>query len=46
MKKKSSQSAFFKLRVLIGLFLFLTGVFLALMGVFSNAFAQGKSYQK
>src|SRR6266404_2308395 len=45
MKKKSaSQLAFFNLRVLIGLFLFLTGVFLALfgMGAFSSAFAQGK----
>ena len=48
MKKKSaSQSAFFKLRVLIGLFVFLTGVFLALfgMGAFSSAFAQGKGTQ-
>ena len=46
MKKKSaSQSAFFNLRVLIGLFVFLTGVFLALfgMGAFSSAFAQGKA---
>src|SRR6266404_1620102 len=45
MKKKSaSQLAFFNLRVLIGLFVFLTGVFLALfgMGAFSSAFAQGK----
>jgi len=45
MKRKSaSQSAFFNLRVLIGLFIFLTGVFLALfgMGAFSSAFAQGK----
>ena len=45
MKKKSaSQSAFFNLRVLIGLFVFLAGVFLALLGfgAFSNAFAQGK----
>src|SRR6266516_381720 len=34
MKKKStSQSAFFNLRVLIGLFVVLTGVFLALIGV-------------
>src|SRR4029434_9825919 len=34
MKKKStSQSAFFNLRVLIGLFTVLTGVFLALVGV-------------
>jgi hypothetical protein len=46
MKKKStSQSAFFNLRVLIGLFVFLAGVFLALLGsgAFSNVFAQGKS---
>src|SRR4029450_2472578 len=45
MKKKSaSQSAFFNLRVLIGLFVFLAGVFLALLGsgAFSNALAQGK----
>ena len=44
MKKESSQSAFFNLRLLIGLFVFLTGVALALfgMGVFSSAFAQGK----
>jgi hypothetical protein len=43
MKKKSaSQSAFFNLRVLIGLFLFLAGVFLALLGfgTFSNASGQ------
>ena len=43
MKKKStSQSAFFNLRVLIGLFVFLAGVFLALLGfgAFSNLFAQ------
>ena len=43
MKKKStSQSAFFNLRVLIGLFVFLAGVFLALLGfgTFSNALAQ------
>ena len=48
MKKKSaSQSAFFSLRVLIGLFVVLSGVFLALfgMGAFSNAFAQGKGTQ-
>ena len=33
MKKKSaSQSAFFNLRVLIGLFTILAGVFLALLG--------------
>src|SRR5438874_4060603 len=31
-KKKSSQSAFFNLRVLIGLFIVLAGVFLALLG--------------
>src|SRR5947208_8178003 len=45
MKKKSaSQSAFFNLRVLIGLFVVLAGVFLALfgMGAFSSALAQGK----
>ena len=43
MKKKSiSQSAFFKLRVLIAFFLCLTGVFMALFGfgTFSNLFAQ------
>jgi hypothetical protein len=43
MKKKSaSQSAFFNLRVLIGLFVFLAGVFLALVsfGTFSSVFAQ------
>ena len=46
MKKKSaSQSAFFNLRVLIGLFVFLAGVFLALLGsgAFSNLFAQPKA---
>jgi len=46
MKKTSaSQSAFFNLRVLIGLVVLLTGVFLALfgMGAFSSAFAQGKA---
>jgi hypothetical protein len=44
-KKSSSQSAFFNLRVLIGLFVFLAGVFLALLGsgAFSNLFAQPKS---
>src|SRR6266480_2686660 len=45
MKKKStSQSAFFNLRVLIGLFVFLAGVFMALLGfgAFSNVFAQTK----
>src|SRR5213082_803244 len=43
MKKKStSRSAFFNLRVLIGLFVFLTGVFLALLsvGFFPSAKAQ------
>src|SRR6266704_6477256 len=43
MKKKStSQSAFFNLRVLIGLFVVLAGVFLALLGsgVLSSATAQ------
>jgi hypothetical protein len=35
-KKSASQSAFFNLRVLVGLFLFLAGVFLALFG--SGAF--------
>src|SRR5919106_1614165 len=43
MKKKSaSQSAFFNLRVLIGLFMVMIGVFLALLGsgAFSNVFAQ------
>src|SRR5947208_10532150 len=45
MKKKStSQSGFFNLRVLIGLFVFLAGVFVALLGfgAFSNVFAQTK----
>jgi multisubunit Na+/H+ antiporter MnhC subunit len=32
-KKSSSQSAFFNLRVLIGLFVFLAGIFLALAGL-------------
>src|SRR6266487_3146057 len=43
-KKSASQSAFFSLRVLIGLFVFLAGVFLVLFGfgTFSNAFAQTK----
>ena len=42
MKKKSaSQSAFFNLRVLIGLFTVLAGVFLALLG-FGTAQAQQK----
>jgi len=41
MKKKSnSKSAFFNLRVLIGLFVVLAGVFLALFG--SGVFAQTK----
>ena len=43
MKKKSTSiSAFFNLRILIGLFLVLAGVFLALLGfgTFSNASAQ------
>ena len=46
MKKKStSQSAFFNLRVLIGLFIAVAGVFLALLGVgaFSSATAQGSN---
>src|SRR6266568_951075 len=42
MKKKStSQSAFFHLRILTGLFLVLAGVFLALMG-FSRLYAQSQ----
>ena len=48
MKKKStSQSAFFNLRVLIGLFVVLAGVFLALLGfgAFSNASAQANAAQ-
>jgi hypothetical protein len=48
MKKKSaSQSAFFNLRVLIGLFVFLAGVLLALLGfgTFSNASAQANATQ-
>src|SRR5205809_7548594 len=48
MKKKSaSQSAFFNLRILIGLFIVLAGVFLALLGfgAFSSVFAQGKGSQ-
>jgi hypothetical protein len=48
MKKKSaSQFAFFNLRVLIGLFVFLAGVFLALLGfgMFSNASAQPNATQ-
>src|ERR1043166_498528 len=46
MKKKSdSQSAFFNLRVLFGLFIALAGVFLALVGAgaFSRASAQDSS---
>src|SRR5947207_12923410 len=50
MKKKSaSRSAFFNLRVLIGLFVVLTGVFLALagLGTFSaSAFSPVKAQQK
>jgi FG-GAP-like repeat/FG-GAP repeat len=44
MKKSTSQSAFFNLRVLISLFVFLAGVFLTLLGfgTFSNASAQPK----
>jgi hypothetical protein len=43
-KKSSSQSAFFNVRVLTGLFVILVGVFLALLGfgAFSNVFAQPK----
>jgi hypothetical protein len=42
MKRTISQSAFFNLRVLMGLFVFLAGVVLALLGfgAFSNASAQ------
>jgi hypothetical protein len=41
-KKSSSQSAFFNLRVLVGLFVCMAGVFLALVsfGTFSRVFAQ------
>ena len=45
MKKKStSQSAFFNVRVLFGLFVMLAGVFLALLsfGMFSSVFAQNQ----
>jgi hypothetical protein len=44
-KKSSSQSAFFNLRVLFGLFIVLAGVFLALLGfgAFSNLFAQPRN---
>ena len=46
MKKKSaSQSAFFNLRVLIGLFTVLAGVFLALLG-FGTAQAQQQQKKK
>jgi hypothetical protein len=40
--RSTSQSAFFNLRVLIGLFIFLAGVFLALLGfgTFSSVSAQ------
>src|ERR1041385_2442313 len=42
MKEKSSQSAFFNIRVIIGLFVGMAGVFLALLsfGVFSKVTAQ------
>ena len=49
MKKKStSQSAFFNLRFLIGLFMVLAGVFLALLGsgAFSEVFAQAKARER
>src|SRR4029453_15088228 len=48
MKKKSaSQSAFFSLRVLIGLFIVLAGVFLALAGFGTfSAFAQALQKHK
>jgi len=49
MKKKStSQSAFFNLRVLLGLVLALGGVCIALLGIgaFSNASAQANAPQK
>src|SRR4029450_5988070 len=41
-KKSSSQSAFFNVRILFGLFVMLAGVFLALVsfGTFSRVFAQ------
>src|SRR6476620_8137650 len=43
-KKKSSQSAFFNVRVLIRLFIILAGIFVALLGLgrLSNALAQPK----
>jgi hypothetical protein len=46
-KKSSSQSAFFNVRVLIGLFVFMAGVFLALLsfGTFSSVFAQTNKSQ-
>src|SRR6266576_1877654 len=46
-KKSSSQSAFFNLRILIGMFVVLAGAFLALLGVgtFSNASAQENATQ-
>ena len=44
MKKKSaSQSAFFNLRVLIGLFIVLAGVFLALLGFGTSPHTPSKS---
>ena len=44
-KKSTSQSAFFNLRVLLGLVLALAGIFLALLGfgAFSNAAAQSNA---
>jgi hypothetical protein len=44
MKKKSTQSAFVNMRVLIGLVVVLPGVFLALLGfgAFSNALARAE----
>src|SRR5437773_3194856 len=45
MKKKSSQSAFFNLRVLIGLFIVLAGVILALAG-FGTFSALAQAQQK
>src|SRR6266853_5151147 len=43
-KKSSSQSAFFNLRVLLGLFMVLAGVFLALLG--SGVFSAQAQLQK
>jgi photosystem II stability/assembly factor-like uncharacterized protein len=40
--KSTSRSAFFNLRVLIGMLVFLAGLFLALFGAYSSAFAQAK----